>query len=161
MIYLAGFPRFYGGNAQQVDGAGDTLGERLGTQFDEQFLAGLGVDLPVARQIGDLRAAERVVEENDAGDGPDEGVLRVVEGAHVEGNAALQVANVLRGLKMLAVEEHAQLHGVAETPRFRVDALEDDREMRPVVNAVVQTANQPNFDSTRTENSRQTSSPFE
>lgn len=63
MIYLAQFPRFYGGNAQEMHGSGDAFGERLGAQFDEQFLAGFRVDLPVARQIGDLRAAQRVVED--------------------------------------------------------------------------------------------------
>lgn len=137
MIYLARFPRFYGGNAQEMHGSGDAFGERLGAQLDEQFLAGFRVDLPIARQIGDLRAAQRVVEDQNAGDCAHEGVLRVVEGAHVEGDAALQIADVLRGLQVLAVQKHAQLHRVAKAARFRVDALEDDCEVRPIVDAEV------------------------
>lgn len=58
----------------------------------------------------------------------------------MEGDAALQVADVLRGLQVLAVQKHAQLHRVAEAARLRVDALEDDCEVRPIVNAGVKLA---------------------
>ena len=120
-----------------MNGAGDSLRERLGPELNEEFLAGLRVDLAVAREIGDLRAAERVVEEQHAGDGSHEGVLRVVERSHVEGNAALQVAHVLRRLQMLAVQKHAQLHGVPQAVRLLVQSLEDHGEVRPLVDAAL------------------------
>lgn len=98
-------------DSQQTRGLADALRQHFRTQLDEQSLALRG-NGSVARQIGDGGAAERLAVEKHTRDAADERQLVVVEGAHVEGNAVLDVSRRFRSVLVVAVQENVEANRV-------------------------------------------------
>lgn len=96
---------------EQTRGFSHALRQHFRSQLDEQTLALRG-HAPVARQVGDGSAAERLAVEKHARNTADERQLAVVEGAHVEGNAVLDVARGLHRVLVVAVQENVETNGV-------------------------------------------------